>query len=54
MAVVPDALRVEYRGLLAAHVAELARLAASHRVDYTLFDTSKPLDAALSRYLAGR
>jgi uncharacterized protein (DUF58 family) len=54
VAVVPAALRTEYRGLLAAHVAELARLAASHRVDYALFDTSKPLDAALSRYLAGR
>ena len=54
VAVVPEALRTEYRGLLAAHVAELSRLAAGHRVDYALFDTSKPLDAALSRYLAGR
>ena len=54
VAVVPETLRAEYRGLLAAHVAELTRLAAGHRVDYALFDTSKPLDAALAHFLAGR
>jgi uncharacterized protein (DUF58 family) len=54
VAVVPETLRAEYTGLLAAHVAELTRLAAGHRVDYALFDTSKPLDTALAHFLAGR
>jgi uncharacterized protein (DUF58 family) len=52
--IVPAALRDEYARRVAAHVAELERLARGAQVDYALFDTGKPLDHALSRYLAGR
>jgi uncharacterized protein (DUF58 family) len=51
---VPAAVRDDYRRRVAAHVAELGRLARGANVDYALFDTSKPLDHALARYLAGR
>jgi len=52
--VVPEYLRDEYRALVAAHVAELARLMGDQRIDYALFDTSKPLDHALFHYLSSR
>ena len=51
---VPAAVRDDYRRRVAAHVAELERLARGANVDYALFDTSTPLDHALARYLAGR
>jgi uncharacterized protein (DUF58 family) len=52
--IVPDAMREDFRARVAAHVAELERLARRARVDYALFDTAKPLDHALFHYLAGR
>jgi uncharacterized protein (DUF58 family) len=52
--VVPDALRKEYMSLVKAHVDALAQRFSEVRVDYTLLDTSKPLDHALYRYLSGR
>jgi uncharacterized protein (DUF58 family) len=52
--IVPAAVRDEYRRRVAAHVAELERLARGARMDYALFDTAKPLDHALFRYLASR
>ena len=52
--VVPAGMRDAYRQRVAAHVAELGRLARASRVDYALFDTGTPLDQALFRYLAGR
>jgi uncharacterized protein (DUF58 family) len=54
MPVVPDALRREYQSLVRAHVDALAQRFSEVRVDYTLLDTSKPLDYALFRYLSGR
>ena len=51
---VPAAVRDDYRRRVAAHVAELERLARGANVDYALFDTGTPLDHALARYLAGR
>jgi uncharacterized protein (DUF58 family) len=51
---VPAAVRDEYRRRVAAHLAELERLARGAGVDYALFDTTMPLDHALARYLAGR
>jgi uncharacterized protein (DUF58 family) len=51
---VPAAVRDDYARRVAAHVAELQRLARGANVDYALFDTSRPLDHALARYLAGR
>jgi uncharacterized protein (DUF58 family) len=54
MPVVPEAFRDEYKQLVKAHVDALARSFSGVRVDYTLLDTSKPLDHALFRYLNGR
>jgi uncharacterized protein (DUF58 family) len=52
--VVPEAFREEYRSLVRAHVDALQKSFAGVRVDYTLLDTSKPLDHALFRYLSSR
>jgi hypothetical protein len=52
--VVPEAFREEYKQLVAAHIDALSRSFSGVRVDYTLLDTSKPLDHALFRYLNGR
>ena len=54
MPLVPDYLRKEYRKLMQEHVASLERKARERRIDYALFDTSKPLDAALFTYLGAR
>jgi uncharacterized protein (DUF58 family) len=52
--VVPDKQRERYRELMQEHVASLARLLVDARIDYALFDTSKPLDFALFEYLSRR
>ncbi len=52
--IVPDELAAEYRQLVAEHTAELERLFTASRIDYTVVDTSKPLDYALFRYLSSR
>jgi uncharacterized protein (DUF58 family) len=52
--VVPDAVRDRYRALVAEHIAALGRTLGQARIDYELFDTSKPLDHALARYLSRR
>lgn len=52
--IVPDELAVEYRGLIEQHTQELDRLFTGSRIDYTVVDTSKPLDYALFRYLSSR
>jgi uncharacterized protein (DUF58 family) len=54
MPVVPDALRKEYIDLVRAHSEALRSKFSEVRVDYTLLDTSKPLDHALFRYLSSR
>jgi hypothetical protein len=54
MPVIPDYLRTQYRALVAEHIASLGRVLGESRVDYALFDTSKPLDHALFRFLANR
>jgi len=54
MPVIPEYLRKQYRELVSAHTAELARRIGGARADYSLFDTSKPLDKALFAYLAAR
>jgi uncharacterized protein (DUF58 family) len=54
MPVVPDALRDDYRRLVRAHLAELERVLRERRVDYALFDTSQPMDAALFQFLGMR
>jgi uncharacterized protein (DUF58 family) len=54
MPVVPEAFREEYRSLVKAHTDALTQAFSAVRVDYTVLDTSKPLDFALFRYLNGR
>jgi len=52
--VVPDAVRERYRALVAEHIATLSRILGENRIDYGLFDTSKPLDHALASFLTRR
>ncbi|HUF25492.1 MAG TPA: DUF58 domain-containing protein [Gemmatimonadaceae bacterium] len=52
--VIPDKLRSRYREMIAGHIDTLGRLLGQNRIDYTLFDTSKPLDHALFTYLSNR
>jgi uncharacterized protein (DUF58 family) len=54
MPVIPEYLRKQYRDVVREHVASLGRLLRDQRVDYALFDTSRPLDGALFAYLATR
>jgi uncharacterized protein (DUF58 family) len=52
--VVPGKLKDEYKRLVAAHLETLKSKFTSNRIDYTLLDTSKPLDTALFQYLLAR
>ena len=54
MPVVPDAFRKEYQSLVRAHLDALQQRFSANRIDYTVLDTSKPLDHALYRYLSSR
>ena len=54
MPVVPDALREQYRKMIKEHIAALTTKSAEQRVDYTLLNTSMPLDFALFNYMAIR
>jgi uncharacterized protein (DUF58 family) len=52
--VVPGKLKDAYRRMVAEHLETLKTRFASNRIDYTLLDTSKPLDLALFQYLLAR
>jgi uncharacterized protein (DUF58 family) len=52
--VVPESLRAEYRLMIQAHIAALGTKFSEHRIDYTLLNTSEPLDRALFSYLSSR
>jgi len=52
--VVPERLKTDYKRLVSDHVATLAKRFSDNRIDYTLLDTSKPLDHALFQYLLSR
>ncbi len=54
MPVIPEYLRDKYREVVRDHTASLAKRIGETRADYSLFDTSKPLDRALFTYLAAR
>jgi uncharacterized protein (DUF58 family) len=54
MPLVPDYLRAEYRKLVQEHTDRLGKLARERRVDYALFDTSRPIADALYTYLGAR
>jgi uncharacterized protein (DUF58 family) len=52
--VVPDALADQYRSLVQAHINGLTERFSANRIDYTLLNTSAPLDHALFSYLSSR
>jgi uncharacterized protein (DUF58 family) len=52
--IVPESFSKEYKKLMAAHIEALRSKLSEHRIDYTVVDTSRPLDEALFRYLATR
>jgi len=52
--VIPTKLRDEYKKVVTNHLEELKRRMTGNRMDYTLLDTSKPLDMALFQYLLAR
>ena len=52
--VVPETMRARYRQLIDRHIARLARGFSAEGIDYSLFDTSTPLDFALFKYLSDR
>lgn len=52
--VVPQSLRKEYRELVQAHIAALQQKFSEVRVDYSMLDTSQPLDHALFKFLNAR
>ena len=54
MPIVPEYLRKQYQELIRQHSATLSSRLGEGRIDYSLFDTSKPLDEALFAYLALR
>ncbi|MEO8260212.1 MAG: DUF58 domain-containing protein [Acidobacteriota bacterium] len=52
--VVPEALSQQYRALMQEHITALSTKFSEHRIDYTMLNTSKPLDHALFSYLSMR
>ena len=52
--VIPGKLRDEYVDRVRTHLAVLEKRFTESRIDYTLLDTSKPLDTALFQYLLAR
>jgi uncharacterized protein (DUF58 family) len=52
--VVPQSLAKEYRALVREHIDSLTTKFSEHRIDYTLLNTSEPLDRALFSYLSSR
>ena len=52
--VIPEYLRAQYREMIQNHIARLGGLLGQNRIDYHLFDTSRPLDDALFTYLSNR
>jgi uncharacterized protein (DUF58 family) len=52
--VVPEALSAQYRALMQEHIDALTTKFSEHRIDYTMLNTSKPLDHALFSYLSMR
>lgn len=52
--IIPTKLREEYRAVVASHIDTLKTRMTANRIDYTLLDTSEPLDLALFQYLLAR
>jgi len=54
MEVVPEYVAQQYRELLQEHIRALQHECRTSRIDYTMLETSKPLDHALFAYLLAR
>ena len=54
MPVVPSRVREDYQRLIAAHLTTMSKRLGEHRIDYSLVDTTQPLDAMLFEYLVRR
>jgi uncharacterized protein (DUF58 family) len=52
--IIPDYLREQYLVILNEHMEKLRKELSGCHIDYTLMNTSKPLDAGLFNYLASR
>jgi uncharacterized protein (DUF58 family) len=52
--IVPETLREEYRRMIRAHIDAIAERCKGARIDYTMLQTSAPLDHALFSYLSVR
>lgn len=52
--VVPETLAAHYRELVQAHITALTERFSANRIDYSLVNTSAPLDHALFSYLSAR
>jgi uncharacterized protein (DUF58 family) len=52
--IVPEALAAQYRELVQAHITALTERFTANRIDYSLINTSAPLDHALFTYLSTR
>jgi uncharacterized protein (DUF58 family) len=52
--IVPDALAAQYQSLVRAHIDGLTERFTANQIDYTLVNTSSPLDHALFTYLTAR
>ncbi len=52
--IVPDALADQYKALVQAHIDALRERFSANRIDYTMLNTSTPLDHALFSYLSTR
>ena len=52
--IVPQALGDQYRELVQAHITALTERFSANRIDYTMLNTSMPLDHALFSYLTTR
>ena len=54
MHVIPEYLRTQYLKVMSDHIELLKKGLKSAQIDYTLMNTSQPLDSALFTYLAAR
>ncbi len=54
MHIIPEYLRTQYLAIINDHIARLRKECSGARIDYTLMDTTKPVDEALFSYLAAR
>jgi hypothetical protein len=52
--VITPVVREKYRAMVQAHIAAVKKKLTDARIDYTMLDTTVPLDHALFHYLSAR